>query len=158
MRFGIRLHVITRDTAEAAWAEAQRLLDGFDPEAIRAVQAGLARSESEGQRRMLALHGGRADGLEIAPNLWAGIGLVRGGAGTALVGSHTEVAERIVEYQRLGHRGVHPLRAPASRGGVLVRGGRAAGAAGRRAVAASGGADGRFPAAAQVPFAAGVGR
>ncbi len=102
VRFGIRLHVITRDPAEAAWAEAQRLLDGFTPEAIRAVQAGLARSESEGQRRMLALHGGRTGGLEIAPNLWAGIGLVRGGAGTALVGSHTEVAERIVEYQRLG--------------------------------------------------------
>ncbi|MDT0460938.1 LLM class flavin-dependent oxidoreductase [Streptomyces sp. DSM 41527] len=102
VRFGIRLHVITRDTAEAAWAEAQRLLDGFSPEAIRAVQAGLARSESEGQRRMPALHGGRTDGLEIAPNLWAGIGLVRGGAGTALVGSHAEVAERIVEYQRLG--------------------------------------------------------
>ncbi|WP_407548700.1 LLM class flavin-dependent oxidoreductase [Streptomyces sp. Pv4-95] len=102
VRFGIRLHVITRDTADAAWAEARRLLDGFTPEAISAVQAGLARSESEGQRRMLALHGGSTDGLEIAPNLWAGIGLVRGGAGTALVGSHTEVAERIAEYHRLG--------------------------------------------------------
>ncbi|MFJ8672400.1 MULTISPECIES: LLM class flavin-dependent oxidoreductase [unclassified Streptomyces] len=102
VRFGIRLHVITRDTAEAAWAQAQQLLDGFTPEAVRAVQAGLARSESEGQRRMLALHGGSTDGLEIAPNLWAGIGLVRGGAGTALVGSHAEVAERIAEYHRLG--------------------------------------------------------
>ncbi|REK85723.1 LLM class flavin-dependent oxidoreductase [Streptomyces inhibens] len=72
------------------------------PEAIRAVQAGPARSGSEGLRRMPALHGGRTDGPEIAPNLWAGIGLVRGGAGTALVGSHMEVAERIVEYRRLG--------------------------------------------------------
>ncbi|MFE5189970.1 LLM class flavin-dependent oxidoreductase [Streptomyces sp. NPDC056628] len=102
LRFGIRLHVITRDSAEQAWAEARRLLGGFDAETIRAVQAGLARSESEGQRRMLALHGGRADDLEIHPNLWAGIGLVRGGAGTALVGSHDEVAERIGEYHRLG--------------------------------------------------------
>jgi alkanesulfonate monooxygenase len=102
VRFGIRLHVITRDTGEQAWAEARRLLDGFDAETVRAVQAGLARSESEGQRRMLALHGGGRDGLEIHPNLWAGIGLVRGGAGTALVGSHDEVAERITEYHRLG--------------------------------------------------------
>ncbi|MFE7776415.1 LLM class flavin-dependent oxidoreductase [Streptomyces sp. NPDC057445] len=102
IRFGIRLHVITRDTSEQAWAEAQRLLDGFDPETVAAVQAGLARSESEGQKRMLALHGGGRDGLEIHPNLWAGIGLVRGGAGTALVGSHTEVAERIAAYHRLG--------------------------------------------------------
>ncbi|MGW5095435.1 LLM class flavin-dependent oxidoreductase [Streptomyces nodosus] len=103
VRFGIRLHVITRDTSERAWAEANRLLDGFDPEAVKAIQAGLARSESEGQQRMLALHGGGSrDRLEIHPNLWAGIGLVRGGAGTALVGSHTEVTERIKEYAGLG--------------------------------------------------------
>ncbi|MFJ9870565.1 LLM class flavin-dependent oxidoreductase [Streptomyces sp. NPDC101165] len=103
LRFGIRLHVITRDTAEQAWAEAGRLLAGFDTETVKSVQAGLARSESEGQQRMLALHGGgNRDGLEIHPNLWAGIGLVRGGAGTALVGSHEEVAERIKEYAALG--------------------------------------------------------
>uniref|UniRef100_A0AAU3H2X4 LLM class flavin-dependent oxidoreductase n=1 Tax=Streptomyces sp. NBC_01401 TaxID=2903854 RepID=A0AAU3H2X4_9ACTN len=102
VRFGIRLHVIARDTSEQAWAEADRLLSGFDPATVRSVQEGLARSESDGQKRMLALHGGGRDGLEIHPNLWAGIGLVRGGAGTALVGSHEEVAERIEEYHRLG--------------------------------------------------------
>ncbi|WP_328859806.1 LLM class flavin-dependent oxidoreductase [Streptomyces sp. NBC_00306] len=102
VRFGIRLHVITRDTSDQAWAEADRLLAGFDPATVRAVQDGLARSESEGQRRMLALHGGRRDELEISPGLWAGIGLVRGGAGTALVGSHDEVADRIDEYRALG--------------------------------------------------------
>ncbi len=102
VRFGIRLHVISRDTSEQAWTEARRLLDGFDPRTVAAVQAGLARSESEGQRRMLALHGGGLDRLEVSPNLWAGIGLVRGGAGTALVGSHAEVAERIREYHALG--------------------------------------------------------
>jgi alkanesulfonate monooxygenase len=102
MRFGIRLHVISRDTSEAAWLEADRLLKGIDEAAIAAVQAGLARSESEGQRRMLDLHGGNRDGLVVSPNLWAGVGLVRGGAGTALVGSHTEVADRIQEYAALG--------------------------------------------------------
>ncbi|MEV4627157.1 LLM class flavin-dependent oxidoreductase [Micromonospora sp. NPDC049523] len=102
LRFGIRLHVIARDTSEQAWAQAQRLLDGIPEADIKAVQAGLARSESEGQRRMIALHGGSRDGLEIAPNLWAGVGLVRGGAGTALVGSHTEIADRIAEYHALG--------------------------------------------------------
>ncbi|MFC4563893.1 LLM class flavin-dependent oxidoreductase [Nocardiopsis mangrovi] len=101
-RFGIRLHVISRDTAEEAWAEADRLLSHLTPETIERVQSGLSRSESEGQRRMLALHGGRTDALEIHPNLWAGVGLVRGGAGTALVGSHREVADRIEEYAALG--------------------------------------------------------
>ena len=102
LRFGIRLHVITRDTAEQAWAEADRLLQGISPESIAAVQAGLRRSESVGQQRMLDLHGGSRDGLLVSPNLWAGVGLVRGGAGTALVGSHTEVADRIAEYASLG--------------------------------------------------------
>jgi alkanesulfonate monooxygenase len=102
MRFGIRLHVITRDTAAQAWAEADRLLQGVSERDIAAVQAGLRRSESEGQRRMLELNGGSRDGLLVAPNLWAGIGLVRGGAGTALVGSHQEVADRIEEYAALG--------------------------------------------------------
>ncbi|UUY05403.1 LLM class flavin-dependent oxidoreductase [Svornostia abyssi] len=102
IRFGIRLHVIARDTAEQAWAEARRLLSGLDPKLIADVQAGLARSESVGQKRMLALHGGSTDELEIYPNLWAGVGLVRGGAGTALVGSHAEVADRIAEYHGLG--------------------------------------------------------
>ena len=51
---------------------------------------------------MLALHGGSRERLEVSPNLWAGVGLVRGGAGTALVGDPETVAERIREYQALG--------------------------------------------------------
>ncbi len=109
---GIRLHVITRDTSEEAWAEAARLQRGLDPREVRRIQEGLARSQSEGQRRMAELHGRGAGfdpaadprSLEVAPNLWAGVGLVRGGAGTALVGSHDEVAERIAEYRDLGMR------------------------------------------------------
>ncbi len=100
--YGLRIHVISRDTSEQAWAEADRLLEAVNPADIERVQANLAQSESEGQRRMLELHGGNTDRLEIAPNLWAGVGLVRGGAGTALVGSHEEVAERLIEYSRLG--------------------------------------------------------
>jgi alkanesulfonate monooxygenase len=102
VRLGIRLHVVCRDDAQAAWREAERLLEGINPATIERVQERLRRSESEGQRRMLALHNGSASGLEVAPNLWAGVGLARGGAGTALVGSHEEVAERIAEYAALG--------------------------------------------------------
>ncbi|CUU56752.1 alkanesulfonate monooxygenase [Parafrankia irregularis] len=109
-RFGIRLHVITRDTAEEAWTQAGRLLGALGEDVVAAAQAGLARSESTGQQRMIALHQQtRGDGswrdaraLEVAPNLWAGVGLVRGGAGTALVGSHAEVADRIADYAAAG--------------------------------------------------------
>jgi alkanesulfonate monooxygenase len=106
LRFGIRLHVISRDTPEEAWAEADRMLAGMSPQAIAATQERFARMDSVGQARMAGLHGGTAaDGarsLEVAPNLWAGIGLVREGAATALVGSHEQVAERIEEYARIG--------------------------------------------------------
>jgi alkanesulfonate monooxygenase len=102
LRYGIRLHVIARDTSEEAWAEAQRLLGGLHPDQIARAQAIQRASQSEGQARMSALHNGRTDNLEIYPNLWAGVGLVRGGAGTALVGSHEEVADRIAEYHDLG--------------------------------------------------------
>jgi len=102
LRFGIRLHVISRPTEEEAWAQANKLLAGLDPESIKRAQQVQRSSQSEGQRRMSALHGGRTDNLEVSPNLWAGIGLVRGGAGTALVGSHEQVADRIAEYHELG--------------------------------------------------------
>jgi alkanesulfonate monooxygenase len=102
LRFGIRLHVIARDTSAEAWGKAQELLDGLDPKAIERAQAIQRASQSEGQRRMVQLHQGRTDSLEVSPNLWAGVGLVRGGAGTALVGSHEEVADRIAEYHELG--------------------------------------------------------
>jgi alkanesulfonate monooxygenase len=102
LRFGIRLHTITRDSSEDAWREAGRFLDALDPEAVARAQEGLRSSQSVGQQRMLALHGGKRDALEISPNLWAGVGLVRGGAGTAVVGSHEEVADRIEEYHGLG--------------------------------------------------------
>ncbi|GAA3022136.1 LLM class flavin-dependent oxidoreductase [Actinokineospora globicatena] len=105
-RFGVRLHTISRDTSEAAWAEAQRLLDALDPAQVAEAQAQLGKSQSVGQQRMLELHQGGLDkgvrGLEVHPNLWAGIGLVRGGAGTALVGSHTEVADLIEQYHDIG--------------------------------------------------------
>lgn len=102
LRFGIRLHVIARRTADEAWAAAAKLLEGLDPERIARAQQAQARSQSEGQRRMTALHAGNVDNLLVAPNLWAGVGLVRGGAGTALVGSYEEVADRIGEYHAAG--------------------------------------------------------
>jgi alkanesulfonate monooxygenase len=100
--FGIRLHVITRDTAAEAWAEADRMLATLDPAAIAVARRRFEASASVGQRRMTALTDGGIDRLEVAPNLWAGFALVRRHAGTALVGSHEQVAERIAEYQALG--------------------------------------------------------
>ncbi len=106
LKFGVRLHVIVRETEEEAWIEAQKLISKLDDEKINASQTALQKLDSEGQRLMTALtNGGKArtrKELEISPNLWAGIGLVRGGCATALVGSPQIVATRIQEYVDLG--------------------------------------------------------
>ncbi|RTL99704.1 alkanesulfonate monooxygenase, FMNH(2)-dependent [Ancylobacter aquaticus] len=100
--FGIRLHVIARETDAKAWEAAEELIGHLDDATIAAAQKVFSRLDSVGQSRMQALHGGRRDKLEVSPNLWAGVGLVRGGAGTALVGSGQTVAARMQEYADLG--------------------------------------------------------
>ncbi|MEC5320795.1 FMNH2-dependent alkanesulfonate monooxygenase [Brenneria populi subsp. brevivirga] len=102
VRFGVRLHVIVRETNDEAWQAAERLIQHLDDETIAKAQANFARQDSVGQHRISALHGGSKDKLEISPNLWAGVGLVRGGAGTALVGDPQTVAQRLQEYVDLG--------------------------------------------------------
>jgi alkanesulfonate monooxygenase len=102
LRFGIRLHVIVRETTAKAWDAANELIKRLDDAAIAAAQTAFARFDSEGQRRMSQLHQGRREALEVSPNLWAGVGLVRGGAGTALVGDAETVAARMREYAELG--------------------------------------------------------
>lgn len=103
LRFGLRIHLIVRETEEEAWAAADRLISRVTDDVIAEAQHGFQNvSESVGQKRMAALHQGRRDKLVVGPNLWAGMGLVRGGAGTALVGNPENVAARIREYQEIG--------------------------------------------------------
>ena len=102
LSFGIRLHVIVRETSAEAWAAAEKLIAHVDDATIAKAQSIFARMDSVGQSRMAQLHGGRRDKLVVSPNLWAGGGLVRGGAGTALVGSPEEVAARMEEYREIG--------------------------------------------------------
>lgn len=108
LSFGIRLHVIVRETEDEAWRAAGALLSHLDDATIAAAQQRFGQMDSVGQRRMAELNKGKfnraniREGLEISPNLWAGVGLVRGGAGTALVGNPEQVAARIKEYAALG--------------------------------------------------------
>jgi alkanesulfonate monooxygenase len=104
VKFGLRIHLVVRETVAEAWSVADKLIANISDEAIAAAHRKFAtESDSVGQQRMTALiRGTTRDKLEIAPNLWAGIGLVRRGAGTALVGDPITVAQRLREYQALG--------------------------------------------------------
>ncbi|MBO0804624.1 MAG: LLM class flavin-dependent oxidoreductase [Nocardiopsaceae bacterium] len=108
-RFGIRIHVITRDRPQDAWAVADRLLALADAEEFASAERTLAVAESVGGRRqqeLLAKYRKSRDprDLQVYPGLWAGIGLLRGGAGTAMVGSHEQVADLIEDYAARGVR------------------------------------------------------
>ncbi|MFB2879158.1 FMNH2-dependent alkanesulfonate monooxygenase [Floridanema aerugineum] len=102
VKFGIRLHVIVRERESEAWEAANQLIKYVDEDAIATAQKAFSRMDSEGQKRMTQLHNGSRETLEISPNLWSGIGLVRGGAGTALVGDPDTVTARMLEYTDLG--------------------------------------------------------
>lgn len=104
VRFGLRVHVVVRRTEEEAWQAAEDLIRDADEETLLKARARLSEGESVGQARMLALHGisKDRDSLKVGPHLWAGVGLLRGGAGTALVGNPEQVAEAIREYLDLG--------------------------------------------------------
>lgn len=106
LKFGIRLYVIVRETDEAAWRAVDELYASMDERAIASRQALAKNSDSVGQARMGALHGDKrpenARELEIYPHLWAGIGLVRPGPGTAIVGSPASVERTLKAYQQAG--------------------------------------------------------
>ncbi|MEL4070117.1 LLM class flavin-dependent oxidoreductase [Ochrobactrum sp. GPK 3] len=106
LKYGIRLYVIVRSTDAKAWEAAADLYDQMDEAAMAGNKRFVSNTDSVGQQRMTAMHGGvKPDNLrdlEISPNLWAGIGLVRPGPGTAIVGSPDTVIRTLEAYQAVG--------------------------------------------------------
>ena len=102
VRFGLRAHVIVRPTEEEAWAAADALIADISDEQIAQAHQAFLASGSEGQRRQSELNGGTRESLRVGKNLWAGVGLLRGGAGTAFVGNPENVAAALREYQAVG--------------------------------------------------------
>jgi alkanesulfonate monooxygenase len=106
LNYGIRLYVIVRQTDQKAWEAAADLYDQMDDAALAANQRFVSNTDSVGQQRMSAMHGGikpaNLRDLEISPNLWAGIGLVRPGPGTAIVGSPDTVIRTLEAYRAVG--------------------------------------------------------
>jgi len=103
LRFGMRIHVITRETEEEAWAAADDILAKIPEDFQSALDKIQSRTDSEGERRQQQMRQSEdGEQLVLGPNLWAGIGKARVGVGTALVGSGENVARRFQEYIDLG--------------------------------------------------------
>jgi alkanesulfonate monooxygenase len=102
LRFGIRLHIIIKDSIDLAWKEADYLLSNIPKSHQELAIERILKEQAVAQRNIFKNHLGQHDRLEISPNLWAGVGLARGGALTALVGDKEIIIERINEYRKLG--------------------------------------------------------
>lgn len=102
MRFGYRVHVVVRETEEAARAAADRLLSRLTAPAGDAIRAQSLDSTSAGVRRQAELRETASDDGYAEANLWTGIGRARSGCGAAIVGDPDQVLAKLQAYQALG--------------------------------------------------------
>lgn len=100
LRYGLRCHVVVRETEAEAWAAADRLISRIDPAVRRQFIESAATVDSEGQRRQMELVS--SESLIVESNLWAGVGLARTGVAVAIVGNPDQVAAKLQDYASLG--------------------------------------------------------
>jgi alkanesulfonate monooxygenase len=100
------VHLIVRDTEAEAWAHADHLLRVTSTDTLERMRFMSEGADSVGAQRQFSAHGGHlpdhAKDIEVYPNVWPGMSLLRPGPGTALVGSTENVVERIQEFESLG--------------------------------------------------------
>jgi alkanesulfonate monooxygenase len=97
----LRVHVVVRETEEAARAAADRLLSRLDDATGAAIRAKSLDSQSAGVRRQAELREGTDDGY-VEENLWTGIGRARSGCGAAIVGDPDQVLAKLQAYRAAG--------------------------------------------------------
>ena len=102
--YGLRVHVIVRDTEREAREAAKFLMAALDEaEGERIRNAALDAKSLGVARQTEARAGADAEGF-TEPQLWTGIGRARSGAGAALVGSTEQVVEKLKRYEAMGMR------------------------------------------------------
>ena len=96
--FGLRTHLVVRDTEAAAWEAAHELIAYADPAVKAQRQAVFAGTPMVGQQAQTR----QAPDHRVGPRLWNGLSEVRVNCGTAIVGDPSQVAQELVEYWKLG--------------------------------------------------------
>ena len=100
IRFGVRMHVVCRETKDEARRRANAIVEGSDISNTGTWADMKKKTESAGQMRVNEL--GSRDSLWITDTLWMGVNTVRGGAGASLVGTPGMIAEALKEYVQAG--------------------------------------------------------
>lgn len=102
--FGLRIHVIVRETEFEARKAADRLISRLDPERGLEIRNRSQDSQSAGVRRQDELRASAGGSLYLEPHLWSGIGLARSGCASALVGDPEQILACINRYIDMGFR------------------------------------------------------
>jgi len=102
--FGLRIHIIVRETEEAARDHASRIMSRFDADKLN-LKNRAQDVQSEGVRRQDTLRAEKADANDfVEPHLWMGIGRARSGCGGALVGTPDQLLSKLQRYMDMGIR------------------------------------------------------
>jgi len=102
LKYGLRSHVIVRETEAEARAAADRLVSQLDPDTGEAIRQKSLDTASVGVSRQSELRDGADDDGYAEANLWTGVGKARSGAGAAIVGDPDQVAAKLAAYQAVG--------------------------------------------------------
>jgi len=102
--YGLRVHVIVRDTEAEAREYAQDLVSQLDDDIGRQIRARALDATSLGVALQAQVRAQADDEGYVEPGLWTGIGRARSGCGAALVGSVDQVMTKLERYQRMGIR------------------------------------------------------
>ena len=104
VQFGLRVHVIVRETEEEARSYADNLISKLDLSLGENIRNRSQDAKSLGVARQTKLREKSDEKFFVEPNLWTGIGLARSGCGAAIVGNPDQVITKINKYQKMGIR------------------------------------------------------
>ena len=102
--YGLRTHVVVRETEAEAMAAANHMISKVDPAVRENFVKSYSRLDSTGQTNQVKMlqHALERGDLMVEPNLWAGVGMARSGVGVAIVGDPKQVAAKIQSYVDIG--------------------------------------------------------
>ncbi len=100
--YGLRAHMIVRETEAEARLAANRLIARLDASAGAAIKGKSLDTQSVGVSRQNELRAGADDDGYVEANLWTGVGRARSGAGAAIVGDPEQVVAKLRAYQDVG--------------------------------------------------------
>lgn len=102
--FGLRIHVIVRESEQEARAAARKLMQKVDAERGKEIRERALDAHSLGVSRQTQMREGADNEGFVEDNLWTGIGRARSGCGAALVGDPDQVLAKIRRYHEMGMR------------------------------------------------------